>query len=364
MFRLIPRRAVAASSRMVKNFSDSSVPRFDPVAQRTLKLLERKKVTTLDIGILKRKEKPITMVTAYDYPSAVHVDLAGFDILLVGDSVGMVELGMDTTIPVTLDDIIYHSKAVCRFVSHLPSLVTRVGSGATRPLIVGDMPFGTCEGDPYEALKNAQRLMKEGGVDCVKIEGGVERAKTIQTLVHGGIAVMGHVGLRPQAISVLGGFRAQGRTAKQAELIIEDALAVQAAGAFAVVLECVPSIVAKTVTEILDVPTIGIGAGPHTSGQVLVFHDFLGMLQHPHHAQHVPKFCKKYADVGERIRQGLEEFREDVENKQFPSEEYAPYKMSQDEQAKLKIVAAKYAKRASAADDDESTSGFGVSKVY
>ncbi|RHY95148.1 hypothetical protein DYB35_004620 [Aphanomyces astaci] len=178
------RRLLSSSSQLAtvaKSFSD--VPRFDPVAQRTLKLLERKKVTTLDVGILKAKNKPITMVTAYDYPSAVHVDLAGFDILLVGDSVGMVELGMDTyatiispssyrayparpcrTIPVTLDDIIYHSKAVCR--------------GASRPLIVGDMPFGTCEGDPYEALKNAQRLMKEGGVDCVKIEGGVERANT------------------------------------------------------------------------------------------------------------------------------------------------------------------------------------------
>ncbi|KAF0712425.1 hypothetical protein AaE_012028 [Aphanomyces astaci] len=308
------RRLLSSSSQLAtvaKSFSD--VPRFDPVAQRTLKLLERKKVTTLDVGILKAKNKPITMVTAYDYPSAVHVDLAGFDILLVGDSVGMVELGMDTTIPVTLDDIIYHSKAVCR--------------GASRPLIVGDMPFGTCEGDPYEALKNAQRLMKEGGVDCVKIEGGVERANTIRMLVQGGIAVMGHVGLRPQAISVLGGFRAQGRTAKQADQIIQDALAVQKAGAFAVVLECVPSVVAKAVTDILTVPTIGIGAGPHTSGQVLVFHDFLGMLQHPHHAQHVPKFCKKYADVGERIRQGLEDFREDVENQRFPSEEYAPYKV-------------------------------------
>ncbi|ETW04262.1 3-methyl-2-oxobutanoate hydroxymethyltransferase [Aphanomyces invadans] len=333
-----------------KSFSD--VPRYDPVAQRTLKLLERKKVTTLDLGILKAKNKPITMVTAYDYPSAVHVDLAGFDILLVGDSVGMVELGMDTTIPVSLDDIIYHSKAVRR--------------GATRPLIVGDMPFGTCEGDPYEALRNAQRLMKEGGVDCVKIEGGVERAKTIRMLVDGGIAVMGHVGLRPQAISVLGGFRAQGRTAKQANQIIEDALAVQKAGAFAVVLECVPSVVAKAVTDILDVPTIGIGAGPHTSGQVLVFHDVLGMLQHPHHAQHVPKFCKKYADVGERIRQGLEEFREDVENQRFPSEVFAPYKMSKEEQRKLQhLVDTKFAKRKNAdGGDGDDEGGFGVSKVY
>ncbi|OQR97679.1 3-methyl-2-oxobutanoate hydroxymethyltransferase [Achlya hypogyna] len=328
-------------------------PRQDPVANRTLKLLERKKVSTLDIGILKRKQKPITMVTAYDYPSAVHVDLAGFDVLLIGDSVGMVELGMDTTIPVTLEDIIYHSKA--------------------RPLLVADMPFGTCEGHRFEALKNAQRLLKEGGVDCVKIEGGVERAETIKTIVDGGIAVMGHVGLRPQAISVLGGFRAQGRTAKQAEQIIEDALAVQQAGAFAVVVECVPSVVAKALTDILDIPTIGIGSGPHTSGQVLVFHDLLGMLQHPHHAQHVPKFCKKYADVGERIRQGLESYREDVEHSRFPNDDYAPYKagtagaprsqaMSKEEQAKLAaLVEAKYAKPE---EPKEEVFVSEVSKVY
>ncbi|GLD98078.1 hypothetical protein PINS_up006775 [Pythium insidiosum] len=316
---------------------------------RTLKLLERRKVTTLDIGILKRKKKPITMVTAYDYPSAVHVDLAGFDILLVGDSLGMVELGLDTTIPVTLEDMIHHTRAVKR--------------GASRPLVVTDMPFGTCEGDPYEALRNAQRLMKEGGADCVKIEGGCERAKTIKTLVDGGIAVMGHVGLRPQHISVLGGFRAQGRTATQAEQIIEDALAVEAAGAFAVVLECVPSPVAKHVTEILKIPTIGIGAGPETSGQVLVFHDLLGMLQHPHHAQHVPKFCRRYADVGERIRVGLEAYRDDVENRNFPTENFAPYKMSQEECEKLeRLVEEKYKRTKDSAAPEDTPSE--VTKVY
>lgn len=321
-------------------------------AARTLKLLERRKVTTLDIAILKRKKKPVTMVTAYDYPSAVHVDLAGFDILLVGDSVGMVELGYDTTLPVTLEDMIHHTRAVKR--------------GAERPLIVTDMPFGTCEGEPYEALRNAQRLLKEGGADCVKIEGGRERAQTIRTLVSGGIAVMGHVGLRPQHISVLGGFRAQGRTASQAEQIIEDALAVQEAGAFAVVIECVPSPVAKQVTDLLQIPTIGIGAGPETSGQVLVYHDLLGMLQHPHHAQHVPKFCKRYADVGERIRIGLEEYREDVENRRFPTVEFSPYKMSAEETEKLEeLVASKYRTRmeeANSAATNDSPSE--VTKVY
>lgn len=318
-------------------------------AARTLKLLERRKVSTLDIGIFKRKKKPITMVTAYDYPSAVHVDLAGFDILLVGDSLGMVELGMDTTLPVTLEDMIHHTQAVKR--------------GANRPLVITDMPFGTCEGTPFEALKNAQRLMKEGGADCVKIEGGKERAETIKTIVDGGIAVMGHIGLRPQHISVLGGFRAQGRTAAQARMIIEDALAVQKAGAFAVVLECVPSAVAKAVTEVLKIPTIGIGAGPETDGQVLVFHDLLGMLQHPHHAQFVPKFCKRYADVGEQIRIGLENYRDDVESGRFSSEAYSPYKMSKEETQKLHdMVAEEYSQKD--IDDNDYVPHSEVTKVY
>ncbi|KAG2884520.1 hypothetical protein PC117_g25809, partial [Phytophthora cactorum] len=232
--------------KLFSNESSSSSYNAESTA-RTLKLLERRKISTLDIGIFKRKKKPITMVTAYDYPSAVHVDLAGFDILLVGDSMGMVELGMETTLSVTLDEMIHHTKAVKR--------------GATRPLVITDMPFGTCEGTPYEALKSAQLLVKEGGADCVKIEGGKERAETIKTIVDGGIAVMAHIGLRPQHISVLGGFRAQGRTAAQARSIIEDALAVQKAGAFAVLIECVPSPVAQHVTELLKIPTIGIGAG-------------------------------------------------------------------------------------------------------
>ncbi|OWZ20389.1 3-methyl-2-oxobutanoate hydroxymethyltransferase [Phytophthora megakarya] len=332
-----------------KLFSSDASSFNSESSARTLKLLERRKVSTLDIGIFKRKQKPITMVTAYDYPSAVHVDLAGFDILLVGDSLGMVELGMDTTLPVTLEDMIHHTQAVKR--------------GANRPLVITDMPFGTCEGTPFEALKNAQRLMKEGGADCVKIEGGKERAETIKTIVDGGIAVMGHVGLRPQHISVLGGFRAQGRTAAQARMIIDDALAVQKAGAFAVVLECVPSAVAKAVTEILKIPTIGIGAGPETDGQVLVFHDLLGMLQHPHHAQFVPKFCKRYADVGEQIRIGLENYRDDVESGRFSSEAYSPYKMSKEETQKLHdLVAEEYSQKDHDENDIETHSE--VTKVY
>ncbi|TDH66314.1 hypothetical protein CCR75_007375 [Bremia lactucae] len=321
----------------------------------TLKLLERRKITTLDIGMFKRTKKPITMVTAYDYPSAIHVDLAGFDILLVGDSLGMVELGLDTTLPVTLSDMIHHTKAVKRWVSD------ELRAGASRPLLITDMPFGTCEGAPYEALKNAQILLKEGA-DCVKIEGGKERADTIKTIVDAGIAVMGHVGLRPQHISVMGGFRAQGRTAAQARSIVEDALAVQNAGAFAVVLECIPSAVAKAVTKLLTIPTIGIGAGPETNGQVLVFHDLLGMLQHPHHAQFVPKFCKRYADVGEQIRIGLERYRDDVETGQFSSEAYSPYKMSKEETQKLtKMMAEEFNAHN---NDEDDTMHSEVTKVY
>jgi len=346
------------TSRLPTEEEESSRRRSDPIAVRTLKLLERRKVSTLDIAVLKRKKKPITMVTAYDYPSAVHVDLAGIDMVLVGDSVGMVEMGMDTTLPVTVEDMLLHCRSVAR--------------GASRPLIVCDMPFGSCEGNPYEALKNAQRMLKEGGAGCVKMEGGKERAKTIRTLVEGGIAVMGHVGLRPQHISVLGGFRAQGRTAKQAKMILEDALAVQNAGAFAVVLECVPAIVAQEITKVLSIPTIGIGSGPHTSGQVLVYHDLLGMLQHPHHAQHVPKFCKRYADVGNTIRKGLEQFREEVEGNHFPNDSFSPYKMSQEETANwMAVVEAKRKMMDTPSDDDSevkiSTSDHPsppISKVY
>ncbi|KAG3041927.1 hypothetical protein PC121_g23235 [Phytophthora cactorum] len=336
----------------VKLFSNESSSSFYNAesAARTLKLLERRKISTLDIGIFKRKKKPITMVTAYDYPSAVHVDLAGFDILLVGDSMGMVELGMETTLSVTLDEMIHHTKAVKR--------------GATRPLVITDMPFGTCEGTPYEALKSAQLLVKEGGADCVKIEGGKERAETIKTIVDGGIAVMAHIGLRPQHISVLGGFRAQGRTAAQARSIIEDALAVQKAGAFAVLIECVPSPVAQHVTELLKIPTIGIGAGPETDGQVLVFHDLLGMLQHPHHAQFVPKFCKRYAGVGEQIRVGLEAYRDDVESGRFSSEAYSPYKMSKEEAQKLRAMVAEEYSANYEEEDEDGAALSEVTKVY
>lgn len=280
-----------------------------------------KKVTVLSLLHKKRKGKKITMVTAYDYPSALHVDRAGIDVLLVGDSCAMVELGFETTQPMTLDQMVHHCQAVKR-------------GAPNRPLLVGDMPLGTYEYDDLDvALKNAYRLVKDGGMDAVKMEGGsIARANTARKVVEGGVAVMGHVGLTPQAISVIGGFRAQGRTAARARELLDEALRLQDAGVFCIVLECVPSNVAEAITDTLEVPTIGIGAGGGTSGQVLVYHDMLGMLSHPHHEQFMPKFCKRYADVGHAITRGLEEYKRDVESGTFPSDEYAPYVMTEKEE--------------------------------
>jgi len=270
-----------------------------------------KRVTIHTLRALKAEGTPITMVTAYDFPSAVHVDVADIDVLLCGDSVGMVELGLDTTMPVTLDDMVHHCRAVSR--------------GCSRPLLVGDLPFGTYEADPAEAFRSAARILKQGGMDAVKLEGGVARVPSVKAVVQGGIAAMGHVGLTPQAFSAMGGFRYQGRNADQAVRITRDALAVQDAGVFAVVVECVPPVVAREITKRLEVPTIGIGSGPHCDGQVLVYHDVLGFLQHPWHAAHALKFCKQYAAVGMLINQGLAAYRDDVRNRVFPGKEHSPY---------------------------------------
>lgn len=198
------------------------------------------------------------MVTAYTYPSAVHVDAAGIDVILVGDSVGMVELGYDTTLPVTMEDMLHHCKSVAR--------------GSDHALLVADMPFGSYETSPEHAYMSAIRFLKEAQMDCVKLEGGKEYVPTIRKLVAGGVAVMGHIGLTPQRISVLGGFRAQGKSLQAAQALLEDAIALQEAGCFAIVIECVPAEVAEFITQSLTIPTIGIGAGNGTSGQVLVYH--------------------------------------------------------------------------------------------
>lgn len=258
------------------------------------------------------------MITAYDYPTAKHAEYADFDILLVGDSLGMVVLGYDTTQPVTMEEMLHHCKAARR--------------GAPSRFMVGDLPFGSYEVSPEKALENAMRLVKEGGMDAVKLEGGANRAATVRKIVDSGVSVMGHVGLTPQCVSVLGGFRAQGRTAAKAGRIVEDAMALQEAGAFAVVIECVPAVVAQAVTDSLQIPTIGIGAGPGTDGQVLVYHDLLGMMNHPHHEQHVPSFCKTYLSVGGGIHEALCQFRGEVKAGQFPTPEHCPYVMSDKEQ--------------------------------
>lgn len=271
------------------------------------------------------------MVTAYDFPSAMHVQRANIDVILVGDSCAMVELGYDTTQPMTLDQMIHHCQAVQRGVT--ASINRSNDAKPKKPLLVGDMPFGTYEYNDLDiALKNAYRMVKEGGMDAVKLEGGSKhRAEAIKHVVDGGVAVMGHVGLTPQAISVIGGFRAQGRTAARAREMIDEALRLQDAGAFCVVLECVPGNVAKAVTDTLEIPTIGIGAGNGTSGQVLVYHDMLGMMSHPHHEEFMPRFCKSYAQVGHAITEGLDAFKKDVESGNFPSEEYSPYVMNDEE---------------------------------
>jgi len=280
---------------------------------------KERKMTALELQYLKRKGKRIAMLTAYDYPTAKHAETAGFEIVLVGDSLGMVVLGYESTQPVTMDDMLHHCKAVRR--------------GAPSRFIVGDLPFGSYESGPDEALKNAYRLVKEAGMDAVKLEGGKSRVETVRKLVDCGIAVMGHVGLTPQGISVLGGFRAQGRTAVKARAIVDDALALQEAGAFGLVIECVPALVAKAVTDALKIPVIGIGAGPHTSGQVLVYHDLLGVNHHPHFEKHVPSFCKKYAKLGGNIHEALMQYRQEVHDGAFPTEQYSPYKMSAEEES-------------------------------
>lgn len=268
------------------------------------------------------KGTPITMMTAYDYPSAVHVDTAGIDMLLVGDSSAMVVHGHDTTLPITLDEMLSHCKAVCR--------------GSQRSFIVGDLPFGSFEQGPAQAVASSVRMLKEGGVDAVKIEGGFPaRAATVSAIVQSGIAVVGHVGLTPQSISTLGGFRPAGQTATEALRIMKEAAALEAAGCFCIVLECVPDIVARAVTRELNVPTIGIGSGPGCSGQVLVYHDMLGLMQHPHHAKVTPKFCKRYASIGDIIQKALGEYVSDVESRAFPSEQYSPYKMAEGEEVPL-----------------------------
>jgi 3-methyl-2-oxobutanoate hydroxymethyltransferase len=269
------------------------------------------KVPLPELLELKRRGEKIVMVTAYDAPSGRLADAAGVDLILVGDSSGMVVHGRESTVPVTLEEIVFMTQWVTR--------------GAKRPIVVADLPFGSYEASNEQAVGSAVRLVKEGGADAVKLERGgviVERARAI---VDAGIAVMGHVGLTPQTATVLGGFKAQGRTADRARQLLDDALALQNAGCFSVVLEAVPSAVARSVTEALDVPTIGIGAGADCDGQVLVWHDMLGYYE-----GHAPRFVKRYADLGSVIVEALARYAEEVRSGEFPEEQHT-YKMPAEE---------------------------------
>jgi 3-methyl-2-oxobutanoate hydroxymethyltransferase len=274
-----------------------------------------KPVTTLELLKMKQEKQPITMLTAYDYPTAMMVDNAGIDMILVGDSVGNTVLGYDNTIPVTIDQMLHHTRAVTR--------------GVKRALVVADMPFLSCHVSKEDTMRNAGLLMQQGGAKAVKIEGGQEMTEAIKALTNAGIPVVGHLGLTPQSVHQLGGYRVQGKTADAASKLIADAKAVQEAGAFAVVLECVPTQLAKLVTEELDIPTIGIGAGNVCDGQVLVFHDLVGINN-----QFKPKFVKRYANLYQDIIQALEGYRDDVKERKFPDEEHS-FSMPDEEIKKL-----------------------------
>jgi 3-methyl-2-oxobutanoate hydroxymethyltransferase len=252
---------------------------------------------------LKRRGQKVAMVTAYDFPSGRIADEAGVELVLVGDSAGMVVLGNESTVPVTMDELLMLTRAVTR--------------GAKRPLVIADMPFGSFQVSDDAAVANAVRFVKEAGADAVKLEGAGPTLSRVQAIVGAGVPVMGHVGLTPQSATMLGGFKAQGRTAAKAERLYEDALALEAAGCFAVVLEAVPAAVAAAVTDALAVPTIGIGAGAACDGQVLVWHDLLGLYDGK-----APRFVKRYADLAAEARSALEAYAADVREGRFPEEQH------------------------------------------
>jgi 3-methyl-2-oxobutanoate hydroxymethyltransferase len=275
-----------------------------------------KKLTIPELVAMKRDGRKITMMTAYDAAFARLVDRAGIDILLVGDSAGMVVLGHPNTVPVTMDNMIQMAAAVSR--------------GASHPVLVGDMPFGSYQTSTQDALRNAARFLKEAGMDAVKIEGGHETVDTVRTLVENGISVMAHVGLTPQRVAMFGGFKTQARSARAARRLIDDAVALEDAGAFSIVLESIPSPVAALVTERLSIPTIGIGAGPDCDGQVLVLHDVLGL-----YGDFKPKFAKRYADIGAQVEAALRTFDGEVRAGTFPDAEHS-FTMKDEELEKLR----------------------------
>ncbi len=263
----------------------------------------KERVTITRLCEMKARGEKITMLTAYDYPSARIIDSSGVDVILVGDSLGMVILGYDSTLSVTMDDMIHHTKAVSK--------------GAERALIVGDMPFMSYQAGEDEALKNAARFLSEAGAQAVKLEGGREMADKVERMTSVGIPVMGHLGLTPQSVNQFGGYKVQGRDEKAKERMMKDAKALDEAGAFAIVLECIPSELAKEISEKLMVPTIGIGAGPSCDGQVLVTPDLLGTFD-----KFTPKFVKRFGEVGSEMRRAFETYVSEVKEGKFPGPEH------------------------------------------
>jgi 3-methyl-2-oxobutanoate hydroxymethyltransferase len=260
------------------------------------------RVTVQTLARRKRQAMPFSMLTAYEHTFARIFDAAGIEVLLVGDSLGNVVQGCETTLPVTLDEVVYHTRLVAR--------------GASRALVVGDMPFGSYQVGPEDAVRSALRLVKEGGAHAVKLEGGEVAEDAIARITRAQIPVMGHVGLTPQSVHAMGGFRVQGRTEASRERVLRDARAVEAAGAFAVVLEGIPEDLATEITATLRIPTIGIGAGPGCDGQVLVMHDMLGL------GDWTPSFVKQYANLGALASQAARTFADDVQHRKFPADEH------------------------------------------
>jgi 3-methyl-2-oxobutanoate hydroxymethyltransferase len=284
------------------------------------------KLPITELAEMKRRRQPIVMVTAYDAPGGRLADEAGADLVLVGDSAAMTMLGHASTVPATMDEMLILTRAVTR--------------GASRPLVIADLPFGSFQASDEDAVRNAVRFVKEAGADAVKLEGAGPMLSRAQAIVGAGIPVQGHIGLTPQSATMLGGFKAQGRSAEKAVALLRDARALEAAGCFSIVLEAVPSPVAKRITEELAIPTIGIGAGADTDGQVLVWHDILGL-----YAGRAPRFVKRYAEVGETIRAALAAYAADVRERRFPEEQHT-YSMPDEELALFEASASDHPEHA------------------
>jgi len=276
--------------------------------------MQPKKLTIPDIRN-RKNDTPIAELTAYDYPWAKVADTAGIDVVLVGDSLGMVVLGYPDTVSVTMEEMIHHTKAVVR--------------GVERALVVTDMPFGSYNSSIPAAIDNATRILKEGRADAVKLEGGVSMAPTVAAIVNAGIPVQGHIGLTPQTATSLGGFKVQGKSAQAAKQLLDDAKALEDAGCFSIVLEAIPAPLAERITQTLSIPTIGIGAGAGCDGQVLVIHDLVGLYD-----RFTPKFVKQYAKINEPILEALKQYKAEVENRSFPTEAHS-FTMKSEELDKL-----------------------------